>query len=58
MDIAHLNKTALAKAIGISLNALSYKISGKRPFNFDEVVKICQLCNISCDGELREIFLR
>lgn len=47
----------LANAVGISENTMSAKITGKRPFNTDEAIKICGLLNIEDTTIMKDIFL-
>lgn len=52
-----LTQKELAELIGISQNSFSSKINGKKPFNTDEIDKICVVLNISDNTEKAEIFL-
>lgn len=45
------------KGVKISKNTLSKKINGIVPFNTDEVICICDLCNIVDNDEKAYIFL-
>lgn len=39
-------QSRLAKAVGMSENSLSRKLSGEREFRLSEVISICQVLNI------------
>lgn len=47
----------LAKKIGVSKNTLSAKVTGKAPFNTDEIDSICDELGIVEDAEKAYIFL-
>ena len=48
-----LTQKQVAEKIGISSTSLNYKISNKRPFNSDEMFRLCDILNIK---EPRNIF--
>ena len=52
-----LTQRALSNYIGISENSLSGKISGKAPFNTNEILAICDVLKITDDAEKAQIFL-
>jgi DNA-binding helix-turn-helix protein len=52
-----LTQKQLAELIGISPNSFSSKINGKKPFNTDEIDKICAVLHISNNIEKAKIFL-
>lgn len=47
-----------AKAANISRSVFSAKINGKRPFNADEIIRICDALKITEDSKKIQIFLR
>ena len=57
MAEAGYNQAELAQKIGISRNTLSAKINGKRPFNTDEILDICNILGIMGNDEKINIFL-
>ena len=57
MAICGHNQASLAGAIGLSKNTLNAKINGKRPFNSDEIIDICQVLEITDSAEKANIFL-
>jgi len=46
----------LAKRIGISANTMTAKINGRRVFNTEEVIKICNELGITGDQDKMDIF--
>ena len=52
-----LTQKQLAELIGISPNSFSSKINGQKPFNTDEIDKICAVLHISNNIEKAKIFL-
>lgn len=54
---AGYNQRSLAKAIQMSENTLSSKISGRRPFDVNEVSRICNVLNINSCEDKANIFL-
>lgn len=51
------NQKSMASAIGMSKNTFCLKINGHNEFNADEIMKICDVLNItSCDKKVA-IFL-
>jgi transcriptional regulator with XRE-family HTH domain len=48
----------LARAMGISAQALNKKMRGVTRFNTDDVINICKALGIDDDAERGEIFLR
>jgi transcriptional regulator with XRE-family HTH domain len=48
----------LARAMGISSQALNKKMRGITRFNTDDVINICNTLGIDDDAERGEIFLR
>ena len=52
-----IKKKSLAKALGISPNALSKKLNGSREFKVSEIVKLKGILNLS-DDDVKYIFLR
>lgn len=52
-----VSRAFLASQLGISANTLSYKLCGHRPFDVDEVVKLCEVLNITDPAEKAQIFL-
>lgn len=51
------SQKSLAEAVGMSENALSYKILGRRAFDVDEILAICSVLNIKSGKEKVDIFL-
>lgn len=51
------SQRALAKRINMSVNTLNEKLNGKRPFNTDEVILLCEVLGITNSSEKTEIFL-
>jgi transcriptional regulator with XRE-family HTH domain len=47
----------LAQEVGMSVNTLNSKINGKGSFDIEQVVKICNVLNITESDEKAEIFL-
>lgn len=47
-----VNQTELAKAIGISMNSMSRKLSGKREFQLSEAVAISKYLHLDNPGEI------
>lgn len=58
MIAAGYNQGTLAAELNISENTLSSKIRGKRPFNTDEIMRVCELLSIVDDAEKAYIFLQ
>lgn len=58
MALKGMKQNDLAKAIGISRSAMSAKVNGLRPFDTDEVVKICEALEINDNTKKVDIFLR
>lgn len=52
-----LTQKEAAKRIGLSANSFSARMAGKRPFNTDEVQKLCKLLRIEAPQDKVEIFL-
>ena len=52
-----LTQRSLAESLGMSKNTLSYKLRGRRPFDVDEVARICELLHITDPAEKAQIFL-
>ena len=52
-----LTQKEAAKQIGLSANSFSARMVGKRPFNADEVQKLCELLRIDDPQTKVEIFL-
>lgn len=52
-----LTQKEAAKRIGLSANSFSARMTGKRPFNTDEVQKLCKLLRIEAPQDKVEIFL-
>ena len=52
-----LSQKEVAKALGLSENTMTKRLSGKTAFNTDEVIKLCDLLNIVDDVEKSRIFL-
>ena len=48
----------LATAVGMSVNSLNAKINGRKTFDADEVIRICNVLGIVNPEEKCEIFLR
>lgn len=40
------NQESIAKKLGISTASLNYKVNNKRPFNSDEMFKLCDILEI------------
>ncbi len=57
MGRAGLNQKQIAEKIGTSETILSDKINGKRPFRADEIIKICEVLNITDPALRGKIFL-
>ena len=53
MKKAHVTQTELGKLLGISTNAVNYKLSGKREFKSSEMNKICEVIK---DVPMQELF--
>lgn len=53
-----ITQNELAAAIGVNKNTLSSKMNGKKPFNTDEIDKICEFLEIESSPEKAEIFLQ
>lgn len=51
------SQRTLAKKISVSVNTLKEKLNGKRPFNTDEVILLCEVLGITNSSEKTEIFL-
>ena len=51
------SQRALSQEIGMSKNSLNEKINGKRPFNADEAMDICEALGIEDDVVKAQIFL-
>lgn len=51
------SKRKLASAIGRSENTLSSKMSGRTPFNADEIIAICAFLHIEDPAVKSHIFL-
>lgn len=51
------SQRTLAKKISMSVNTLNEKLNGKRPFNTDEVILLCEVLGITNSSEKTEIFL-
>ena len=47
-----VNQKELAKAIGISINSMSRKLSGKREFQLSEAVAISDFLQLENPGEI------
>lgn len=58
MVAAGYNQRTLAAELNMSKNTLSSKISGKKPFNTDEIVRVCDLLSIDDNAEKAYIFLQ
>lgn len=54
---AGMTQRDLAKALGVSVKTLSAKINGKSAFSTKEVVKTCDILQISDSNEKVFIFL-
>ena len=54
---AQLTQRQLAKRIGMSVNTLTGKLNGSRPFKVGEVSAICDVLNIHDAEEIADIFL-
>jgi DNA-binding XRE family transcriptional regulator len=54
---AGMTQKTLALALGISVNTLNSKINGKGCFDTEQVVKICDVLNITDDKVKADIFL-
>lgn len=54
---AGYSKTRLAAELGMSKNTLCDKVNGKRPFNTNEIILICEKLEIIAPEEKAEIFL-
>lgn len=57
MVAAKMTQADLAEKIGMSKNALSYKMRGHRSFDIQEVDRICDVLNISDPTEKASVFL-
>ena len=51
-----LSLAKLAKQIGVSIGALSYKTNGQRPFNQDEILKISQILELTPEQMMKIFF--
>ena len=54
---AGMTHEELAKACNISKSTFSRKITGRQPFDTEEIVAICNVLNIQSNDEKVEIFL-
>ena len=54
---SRLKKKDIAKALGITPQALSAKLRGDVSINNDDAVKLCKVLNITDDNRKCEIFL-
>lgn len=52
-----ISRSFLASQLGMSTNTLSYKLCGHRPFDVDEVIKLCEILGIADPAEKAQIFL-
>lgn len=52
-----ITQKALANELNRAENTVSAKIRGIKPFDTDEVLKICNILNITDNSEKAEIFL-
>ncbi len=52
-----ISRSFLASQLGMSTNTLSYKLCGHRPFDVDEVIKLCEVLGITDPAEKAQIFL-
>lgn len=51
-----LTQRLLAESLGMSKNTLSYNLHGHRPFDVDEVARICELLHITDPTEKAKFF--
>ena len=58
MVAAGYNQGTLAAKLNMSENTLSSKLRGRRPFNTDEIVRVCELLSIEDNAEKAYIFLQ
>lgn len=56
--VAGFTQKKLAHAAGMSLNSLNAKINGRKIFDADEVIRICDILGIHDPREKCEIFLQ
>ena len=54
---AGYSQRKLAKAVNMSENSLSSKITGRRPFDVNEAISICNVLNITSNEDKANIFL-
>lgn len=47
----------VAKEAGFARNTLSAKLNGKRQFNTDEIIRLCEVLNITEPAKKVDIFL-
>ena len=52
-----LTQQTLAEKLDISVNSISAKLRGKKPFKLSEVVRLCEILKIEDPAEKVEIFL-
>jgi len=57
MVAAGYTQTSLAPEMNMSVNTINSKINGKTPFDVDEAVRFCDICNVDSPTERAEIFL-
>ncbi len=57
MAEAGYSQRMLAKAMDISENTLSNKMTGKCPFDVEEAIKICDVLKIESNEDKANIFL-
>ena len=54
---AGYNQRSLAKKLNMSENSLGQKLMGRRSFNVDEIIEMCNVLNITSNDDKANIFL-
>lgn len=56
MSDRHISQRDLAKRLGVSVNTVNARLTGKVPFRISEIEAICEILDIR-DDMVQEIFL-
>ncbi len=57
MALLGMNQKTLARRLGVSLNTLSSRMTGKSYFTLEEIERLCDVLEIRDPSEIMRIFL-